>query len=210
MDYSYLFEPYSELVTRADKAFETIAGQYPESIKCRPGCSDCCHAVFGLFPVEAVFLKHDFDQLNEDQRQAALIRAQAADKEIAQLEKTLANFEGDTHMQNYSVAKARVRCPLLTDKNECIMYEYRPITCRTYGIPTMIQGQMKVCGKAGFQKGKSYPAFNISVLHRELYELSKELIKRAEMEDMEIAGLLISVSKIIQTPVEELFKEVIS
>ena len=82
-------------------------------------------------------------------------------------------------MRGYSLAKARIRCPLLNDNNECILYPYRPITCRVYGIPTMIQGVPRVCGKAGFKKEQSYPTFNLDGVHRELFELSKELLERA-------------------------------
>ena len=87
MDFSYLFEPYDNLVTKADQAFQRMHGEFAEHIKCERHCSDCCHAVFGLFLIEAVFLKHDFDQLDEHERTAALKRGDAADKALEKLEK---------------------------------------------------------------------------------------------------------------------------
>ncbi len=203
MDFSYLLEPYSSVVQKADLGFHRIQNEFAECVKCEPHCADCCHAVFGLFLIEAVFLKLDFDQLDEAERVAALERAEEADRELEVLERTLKEFEGDPKMSAYSMAKARIRCPLLSDDNECILYPHRPITCRIYGIPTMIQGMPRVCGKAGFKKGESYPAFNIDSVHRELHELSKEVLKGAEGKDPEKASLLISVSKVIKTPVEE-------
>ncbi|MBW1851954.1 MAG: YkgJ family cysteine cluster protein [Deltaproteobacteria bacterium] len=208
MDFSYLFEPYDTLVTKADQAFQRMHGEFPEHIKCEPHCSDCCHAVFGLFLIEAVFLKHDFDQLDEAERTAALKRCDAADTALKKLERTLRAFEDDPQMRTYSMAKARIRCPLLDDNNECILYLYRPITCRVYGIPTAIQGVPRVCGKAGFKKDQSYPTFNLDGAHRELYRLSKELMERVEGQPSERASLLISVSKIIKTPVEKLIGEI--
>jgi Fe-S-cluster containining protein len=206
MDFSYLFEPYDNLVVKADQGFQRMEGEFAEHIKCERHCSDCCHAVFGLFLVEAVFLKRDFDQLGEEERKAALIRADEADKALEKLQRTLKAFEDDPKMQAYSMAKARIRCPLLADNNECILYPYRPITCRVYGIPTMIQGVPRVCGKAGFKKEQSYPTFNLDGVHRELFELSKELLEKAGAEDLESASLLISVSKVIKTPEEELLQ----
>ncbi|HIJ41723.1 MAG TPA: hypothetical protein HPP90_11710, partial [Deltaproteobacteria bacterium] len=89
MDYEYLFEPYEELVVKADNAFDRIAGEFPESMKCKRHCSDCCHAVFGLFLIEAVFLKRDFDELGEEEKKAALRRAVEADKDLDKIERTL-------------------------------------------------------------------------------------------------------------------------
>jgi len=207
MDISYLFEPYDNLVSKADQAFERMAGEFKECIKCEHHCADCCHAVFGLFLIEAVFLKHDFDQLGKEERDAALQRGSEADKELEKLERSLEIFKDDPQMRGYSLAKARIRCPLLNDDNECILYPYRPITCRVYGIPTMIQGAPRACGKSGFKKEQSYPTFNLDGIHRELYQLSTELFGKKENKETEKAALLLSVSKVIKTPVEELIDE---
>ena len=207
MDISYLFEPYDNLVSKTDQAFERMAGEFGECIKCEPHCADCCHAVFGLFLIEAVFLKQDFDQLGKEERDAALQRGSEAEKELEKLERTLKEFKNDPQMRAYSMARARIRCPLLNDDNECILYPYRPITCRVYGIPTMIQGAPRVCGKSGFKKEESYPTFNLDGIHRELYQLSTELFEKTENKEVEKASLLLSVSKVIKTPVQELIDE---
>jgi len=204
MDISYLFEPYDNLVATADQAFQRIAGEFGECIQCEPHCADCCHAVFGLFLIEAVFLKRDFGQLNEEERKAALQRGRDADKALEKLQKTLKAFKDDPQMATYSLGKARIRCPLLNDHNECILYPYRPITCRVYGIPTKVQGVPRVCGQAGFKKEQTYPVFDLDGTHRELHQLSKELLERAGEKNSERASLLLSVSKVIKTPVEEL------
>ena len=204
MDISYLFEPYEGLTTKADHAFQRMEGEFSECIKCDLHCSDCCHAVFGLFMIEAVFLKQDFDQLDEGERAEALKRGYEADKELEKLERMLKEFENDPQMRAYSMARARIRCPLLNDDNECILYPYRPITCRVYGIPTMIQGVPRVCGETGFKKDESYPTFNLGGVHKELYQLSIQLLENAGGKDPERASLLFSVSKVIKTPIEEL------
>ena len=204
MDFSYLFEPYENIVSRADEAFEQAKEKFPECLRCEPHCADCCHAVFGLFLIEAVFLKRDFDQLDEEERQAALRRGRDADNALEKLEGTLRSFKDDPQMISYSLARARIRCPLLNDHDECVLYPYRPITCRVYGIPTRVRGVPRVCGKAGFKKDQEYPLFDLDEVHRELHQLSRELLERAGGKDPEIATLLISVSKIIKTPFEEL------
>ena len=204
MDYYYLFEPYDELIVKADNAFDRMTGEFPASMKCKRHCSDCCHAVFGLFMIEAVFLKRDFNELGEEEKKGVLLRGIEADKELEKLERTLKTFENDPQMSSYSLSKARVRCPLLNDDDECVLYPYRPITCRVYGIPTMARGVPRVCGKAGFGKEQSYPAFDLDKMHGELYQLSKELVSRSGVVDDQQASLLFSVSKVLSTPVEEL------
>jgi Fe-S-cluster containining protein len=208
MDFSYLFEPYDNLVTKADQAFQRMEGEFAESVKCKRRCSDCCHAVFGLFLIESVFLKQDFDQLDDAERNAALERCGEADRELEILERTLKTFEDDPQMVAYSMAKARIRCPLLSDNEDCVLYPDRPITCRVYGIPTLIRGVPRVCGQAGFKKQQSYPTFNLDGTYRQLFDLSKELLAISGEKDPEKASLLISVSKVIQTPVEELIDEI--
>ncbi len=205
MDYDYLFEPYQELVVNADNAFERMAVQYPALVTCKRHCSDCCHAVFGLFLIEAVFLKRDFDKLEEEAKKEAFRRATEADKALEKMERTLKSFENDPQMSAYTLARARIRCPLLNDRDECILYFCRPVTCRVYGIPAMIQGVPRFCGKTGFQKGQPYPTFNMDEMHGELYGLSKELVKTTGVEKPDqTASFLFSISRIIRTPVEYL------
>ncbi len=207
MELSHLFEPYNNLVTKADRSFQRIEADFPECVKCHLHCSDCCHALFGLFLIEAVFLKHDFDQLDDAEKKEVLLRADEADKALTKMTERLKTFENDPQMNTYSMAKTRIRCPLLTDGDECVLYPYRPITCRVYGIPTLVSGVSRVCGKAGFKKKQSYPFYNLDDVHRELYQLSKELLEQVGTKDPEEgASLLISVSKTITTPIDELIK----
>ena len=85
------------------------------------------------------------------------------------------------------------------------MYGHRPVTCRVYGMPTVVGGKPHACWKGNFLKGHQYPSFNLDAMYHELYGLSKEFLDRMGQPDPETAGLLLSVSKSIATPVEELF-----
>lgn len=203
-DYDDLFKEYEKLVARADRAFEEVREKHGSCIKCEVGCSDCCHAVFGLFPIEALYLNHHFGSLDEEIRAEALKLGDAADKELLRMQKQLEQCGDNRDKMNRLMAQARVRCPLLTGENKCVIYDRRPVTCRVYGIPTRIGGQARVCWKAGFEKGQSYPAFDLDGVYRELYRLSTEALRRAEREDPERAGLLVSASRAIKAAPEEL------
>ena len=203
MNLTQLFRSYELLVDKADQAFQEMHQKYSECIRCKPHCSDCCHAIFGLFLIEAAYLKQNFDQLGKEEIKTALLRCNEADRALKQLEKMLQSYRDDPNMQAYAMARERIRCPLLDDNLDCILHSFRPITCRVYGIPTKIQGKARVCGRSGFKKGESYPAFDLDEVQRELYLLSKKLLAG----NAEKASLLISMSKAISTPFEDLINE---
>jgi Fe-S-cluster containining protein len=201
-----LFRDYEYLVDEAEEAFHRVAEEHESCIKCDLHCSDCCHAVFGLFLIEATYLRKHFEQMKDKAMQEAFARCERADKEMEKLQKMLETFEDDPQMQQYTLARERVRCPLLDDQDECVLYHRRPITCRLYGIPTRIQGKARVCGKSGFKQGEKYPVFDLDTMYSKLYVLSRELVEDAGQEDTEKASLLISVAKAIRTPVYDLIK----
>jgi Fe-S-cluster containining protein len=207
MNPTQLFRSYELLVDKADQAFQEMQQRYGDCVRCERHCSDCCHAVFGLFLIEAAYLKQNFDQLSKEKIKKSFLRCNEADKALKRLEKMLKSYEKDPDMQGYAMARERIRCPLLDDNLDCILHPFRPITCRVYGIPIKIQGKARVCGKSEFKKGVTYPAFDLDGVYRDLYGLSKEFLKQSGINDLEKASLLVSVSKTISTPFEILINE---
>jgi Fe-S-cluster containining protein len=208
MNPAQLFRNYEFLVDKADAAFSKMEKEHGPCIQCERHCSDCCHAVFGLFLIEAAYLKKQFDQLGKEEIKAAFLRCNKAERDLKRLEKMLQAHEKDPNMQAYTMARERVRCPLLDESEDCILYPNRPITCRVYGIPTKIQGKAHVCGKTGFKRGEYYPIFDLDGVYKDLYVLSKELLNGVEKGDSEKASLLICVAKAISTPQDDLIHDV--
>ena len=207
MNPSQLFRDYEFLVDKAESAFQKMQTEHQACIQCRLHCADCCHAVFGLFIIEAAYLQMHFQELRPPIKNEALRRGKRADRDIEKLQKLLKHFEDDPQMRHYTLAKERIRCPLLDDKDECVLYHRRPITCRVYGIPTKVHGKARVCAKAGFKGGETYPVFDLDAVYRELFVLSQEFLRNAECDDPDKASLLISVSKAVRTPLENLIHE---
>ncbi|MBU1902531.1 MAG: YkgJ family cysteine cluster protein [Proteobacteria bacterium] len=199
-----LFRSYEFLVDRTDQAFLKMEKEHPECMRCEPHCSDCCHAVFGLFLIEAAYIRHHFGQLDSRVRQETLLRGKAADRELRKLEERVRRRQDDPQMTGDALARERIKCPLLDERDECVLYPYRPITCRAYGIPTAIHGKARVCGRTAFKRGESYPLFDLDGAYRDLFALSKALLKIAGNEDHDRASLLITVSRAISTPMETL------
>lgn len=201
-----LFRDYEFLVDQAEKAFQEVVGKYDACIRCERGCTDCCHAVFGLFHIEAAYIQSQFSALPLSIRTPAFERCREAEKKLEALSRRFEEGRGDPQKQVQALAIERVRCPLLDASGDCILYSHRPITCRVYGIPTYIQGKSRVCGKANFEQGKKYPVFDLEGTYRQLHRLSMALLGDSGCEDLEKASLLISVPKALTIPVEKLMK----
>lgn len=201
-----LYREYELLAERADRAFADMQKDHGPCIRCGVGCSDCCHSVFGLFLVESVYINHHFHRLDRKARREAAPRLEKADRDLLEVGKRLRAYDHDPGAKALAMARERVRCPLLNSEEKCALYKYRPITCRVYGIPTVISGAVHACWKAGFEKARPYPAFDLDGMYRELYGLSKKVLASFGQRDMDRASLLVSVSKSIRTPVEELIK----
>lgn len=202
-----LFHSYELLVDKAEAAFHETTVSYGQCVTCHRHCSDCCHAIFGLFLIEAVYLQGHFARLSDPLQREVLHRCRQADEELEELKRRFEAEGPDSQHAMNALARERMRCPLLDENQDCALYRYRPITCRVYGIPTAVHGKVRACGKNLFEKGKSYPVFDLDGTYRDLHVLSTELLKAEGQEDLERASLLISVSTALQTPRERLLSD---
>jgi Fe-S-cluster containining protein len=98
---------YRQLIARVDELCRAIAAQLGEQITCSPGCSSCCTSIT-VFPVEAAALRETLNNLPTP--------------------------EADAIHRHVSAHAAGERCPLLSH-HHCLLYEARPIICRTHGLP---------------------------------------------------------------------------
>ncbi len=99
----------------------------------------------------------------------------------------------------HEVAAITERCPLLDDEDKCVMYEYRPITCRFYGVPTSIGGQGHTCGKTGFKAGGHYPTVFLDKMQLRLAQLSADTATHLKSAYKELALMYVPVSAALIT-----------
>ncbi len=180
-DFEPHFKQYEALVKQVDNAFEKVKDLHGDCVKCETECSDCCHALFDMTFIEALYLNHKFNENIEDAKKEALLDlANRVDRKTHKLKRMAHNElkEGKkTEAQIVTeMAAERIPCPLLNKDKLCDLYEYRPITCRLYGIPTSISGQGHTCGLSGFKEGEKYPTVNLDPVYEKLYALSAELV----------------------------------
>lgn len=158
-----MFSQLEDLLQFVDQTIATISTQYPAQVKCRPGCADCCHAVFDVSLIEAAYLATFLSQHTDiiaTQEHHAATAAVAYEKIVREASDPSA---------------ARIRCPLLSAEDLCLAHPYRPINCRTYGTPTVINGKAHVCGYSGFTTKNSYSSIDLAPLQKSLSQYSAEL-----------------------------------
>jgi len=205
-----LFSQYELETRKADHLFKTIQEKYPLSVQCRIHCCDCCHAVFGVFPIEAAHINYHFHHLERKIRRDILRRAEKAEDEVLRTKDRLKVFDDKPEMKVYGLGKQRIRCPLLTEREECVLYEKRPIICRIYGVPFSLKNgnkeQAYACAVSGFQTKVTYPTVKLYKIYHELCKLSEELLKRAQSAHLEKATLMLPLSRVIRMPLEVIVK----
>ena len=103
-------ENYRTLLLRVDEICGQTATRFASQISCRPGCDSCCRHL-SIFAVEADALHRALCQLPWEE--ADFIRQAAAQ------------------------ATPDSPCPLLQG-GICLLYQARPIICRTHGLPLLV------------------------------------------------------------------------
>ncbi|NWF52183.1 MAG: YkgJ family cysteine cluster protein [Nitrospirae bacterium] len=208
-----LFSRYELEARKADYLFKTIQEKYPMSVRCRIRCCDCCYAVFGVFPIEAAYINYHFNHLERKIKRDVLRKAEKADIEILKVRDKLRNtFNDKPEVQIYGLGKHRIMCPFLTEKDECILYEKRPIICRIYGVPYSLNDGKKeksyVCGISGFDTNVSYSTVKLYKIYGQLYKFSEELLSKGgtPIAKLNKAKLMLPLSRIIRMSIDEIIQ----
>jgi len=206
-DFTPFFEQYERIAADVDGIFAKVAGQYPDKVKCREGCCDCCHALFDLSLIEALYLNAKFNERYSGQERSDILeRADDADRATYKIKREVfhASQDGRPVAEIMDmVGKAKVRCALLNDQDRCDLYEHRPLTCRLYGIPTAIHGQGHCCGLSGFEPGQPYPTVHVEKLQDRLVALSQALVDSLPTKHVRMADMLVPVSMALQTTYDD-------
>ncbi|MBA5866684.1 MAG: hypothetical protein GDA67_08340 [Nitrospira sp. CR1.3] len=118
------------------RASAAALGQLP----CRAGCSHCCIGPFAITVLDVHALQEGLKQLSDSERGEIQERAigQTAEMEAAypQLKQTpfldhWAEVEIDRLVNQFHTAP----CPALGENGLCRLYDNRPLTCRSMGLP---------------------------------------------------------------------------
>lgn len=202
-DFSPYFKAYEQIQAAADLIFEKMQKEYPDEVQCKLQCSDCCHAVFDLTFIEALYINHHFNKtVEEETRRLVIEKANVADRQVYRLKRSAAKAANDGKDETEIIeemGRARIACPLLHDDETCQMYDHRPITCRFYGIPLSVGGKGRTCGISGFEPGKQYPTVQYEKMLERLYTLSNKLVVELKSRHPKMGDLLVPLSMALLT-----------
>ncbi len=153
-----LLKNYNDLLKRVDAHIQQVGKDYSDKIVCKKGCDSCCRFL-NLFPVEAFALSAAFIEMDKSHRNLVM----------AGLEKKSSG------------------CPLLI-RRQCLLYEARPIICRTHGYPFYFEkngeNMVDYCPK-NFKGMTSFPKealFDLEQLNTLLAAINKHFLDSIERD----------------------------
>lgn len=141
-----------ELRRKVDDFYHRIAGQHARSMACRRGCDACCKVDLSVFPVEAEPIRQALTDLPEDLRKAVAQRRESQE-----------------------------HCLFLVG-GECVVYDERPLICRSQGLPLQLEDYSRTACELNFQGEQqpvSLPA--VDVLNLATTNLLLSLIHRNDI-----------------------------
>ncbi len=121
---------YREILDKADTHFREVVRTQPLQLQCN-GCSLCCYGLFEIGSGDIPVLADGLSQLHPSRRKSIIRRAvEIVATGHPNLREASVQEKGDFFRRT-----ADIRCPNLSDEGRCLVYEHRPLVCRTFGVP---------------------------------------------------------------------------
>ena len=135
-----ILKKYGELLASVDRWFASCVGHVGAEISCGTGCSECCRGLFDITLLDAWYLRHGFEMLDKSIRAVALEKAEQRRVILqgAWPEFTvpyILNYRPEADWEQLMPEDDDTPCPLLSENGTCLVYGYRPMTCRLHGLP---------------------------------------------------------------------------
>jgi len=137
-----LLVAYRGLLGEIDSWFETCLQVAPPGmLACRRGCSACCRGLFDVTLLDACLLRTGFAQLPAATREQVLAKCRPRLAELRKrwpqlAEPYLLNGLADDSWTEMPEGD-ETPCPLLDADGLCLVYAFRPMTCRLHGLPNI-------------------------------------------------------------------------
>lgn len=135
-----ILKSYEQLLHVVDSWFSSVSSRFPEHVACVDGCSGCCRGLFDITIPDAALLQQGFTQLSENVRAGILDKARKRLEKLQAIWPELAppfilNLRPEQDWEELMPDEDETPCPLLDENGRCLVYAYRPMTCRLHGLP---------------------------------------------------------------------------
>ena len=125
-------DTYKRILDRADAFFSSVATSQPQNLQCGRGCSLCCHGLFEIGSGDVPLIADGLAALHPSRRKAIIRRAVDI---IAESRHPNLRECSPIEKEEFFERTASTPCPNLSAEGACMMYEHRPLVCRTFGLP---------------------------------------------------------------------------
>ncbi len=153
--YAKTFKLYKNI----DKKINEDIYKFNLSPKCGKGCSECCHQLFPISEIELCIitdylLEHEKSNIENIFKKSVDIYRYVKNEDPIYFHKLVTNIDGGDidDLYNYSMISTEITIPqgciFLNERNECSIYEVRPLICRTHGVAYFSKDEVnKICSK---------------------------------------------------------------
>lgn len=133
------------LFIQSEQWFQRARASLPGTLSCRKGCSRCCIGPFAITILDADEIQQGLATLPEPVRHDIVERARAQATEFSSAFPRLKNSPflddwPDAERDRLAEQFSDRPCPALDPEGACRVYPFRPLACRTMGIPVELNG----------------------------------------------------------------------
>ena len=125
-------ETYKSILNRADAFFRSVMETQPQNLQCGRGCSLCCYGLFEIGAADVPVIADGLAKLHPSRRAAIIGRAVEI---VASSRHPNLRECSPIEKEKFFDRTASTPCPNLSESGECMIYDSRPLVCRTFGLP---------------------------------------------------------------------------
>jgi len=131
---------YRLLLHETEDWFRSICVGYPDQLQCARGCTRCCYGLFDISLPDAVITVEGMRSLSEEIQNDIIKDATETQRRIVEAAPSLAspfflNDLSEEQIDKIVDLANEPRCPFLSQHNQCLIYDCRPLACRLEGAP---------------------------------------------------------------------------
>jgi Fe-S-cluster containining protein len=127
-----MIDSYRKILERADRHFDDVFARQRQHLQCGRGCSFCCYGLFEIGAADIPLLAQGLQALDGRVRRGIVNRARRLLTEQRHPDLRECSAE---EKKAFFDRTAGAACPNLSRTGECLVYESRPLICRTFGLP---------------------------------------------------------------------------
>lgn len=125
-------ENYRGILDRADGHFAAVMESQARNLQCGAGCSLCCYGLFEIGSGDVPVIAEGLERLHPARRRKIIRRALEI---VKQSDHPNLRECSPQEKEAFFDRTQSTPCPNLDEKGLCMMYEHRPLVCRTFGLP---------------------------------------------------------------------------